>query len=260
VPRIAHAIEKAARQAKIQVLVNYETTWYRSNHAAYDLVRQNAIGEIRKIVVHDGHQGPKEIGVGPEFLGWLTDPKLDGGGALYDFGCYGADLATWMMDDEATIILTYPRAQAIIQASWNWPFGRKDMEVYGQTGYVITVRNDDLRVRLAKKDEEQVTGQPLAAPFDDSLSLLRAVVLGGVAPDPLSSLATNVIVSEILTRHGARRLRENPWAWRVVGCRLRKRVRRGTEATGAVSLAPRRGLRARARCRGTLVPKVPQSA
>jgi predicted dehydrogenase len=217
----AHAIEKAARQAKIQVLVNYETTWYRSNHAAYDLVRQNAIGEIRKIVVHDGHQGPKEIGVGPEFLGWLTDPKLDGGGALYDFGCYGADLATWMMDgerpstvtavtqqikpdlyprvdDEATIILTYPRAQAIIQASWNWPFGRKDMEVYGQTGYVITVRNDDLRVRLAKKDEEQVTGPPLAAPFDDSLSLLRAVVLGGVAPDPLSSLATNVIVSEIL--------------------------------------------------------------
>jgi predicted dehydrogenase len=217
----AHAIEKTARQAKIPVLVNYETTWYRSNHAAYDLVRQKAIGEIRKLVVHDGHQGPKEIGVGPEFLGWLTDPQLDGGGALYDFGCYGADLATWMMegerpstvtavtqqikpevyprvDDEATIILTYPRAQAIIQASWNWPFNRKDMEVYGQTGYAITVRNDDLRVRLAGKDEEQVTGPPLAAPFDDSLSLLRAVVRRGVAPDPLSSLTTNVIVSEIL--------------------------------------------------------------
>jgi scyllo-inositol 2-dehydrogenase (NADP+) len=217
----AYAIQKAARQAKIQVLVNYETTWYPSNHAAYDLVRQKAIGEIRKIVVHDGHQGPKEIGVGPEFLGWLTDPKLDGGGALYDFGCYGADLATWMMegerpqtvtavtqqikpdlyprvDDEATIILTYPRAQAIIQASWNWPFGRKDMEVYGQTGYVVTVRNDDLRVRLAGKDEEPATGQPLPAPLEDSLSLLRAVVLRGVAPDPLSSLETNVIVSEIL--------------------------------------------------------------
>jgi predicted dehydrogenase len=74
------AIAKAARQARIQVLVNDETTWYPSNHAAYDPVRQKAIGEIRKIVVHDGHQGPKEIGVGPEFLGWLTDPKLDGGG------------------------------------------------------------------------------------------------------------------------------------------------------------------------------------
>src|SRR5437660_3265378 len=94
----AHAIEKAARAGKIQVLVNYETTWYRSNQAVYDLVHENAIGEIRKIVVHDGHSGPKEIGVGPEFLSWLTDPKLNGAGALFDFGCYGADLATWLMD------------------------------------------------------------------------------------------------------------------------------------------------------------------
>src|ERR1700693_4360741 len=64
----AHAIEKAAREGKIQVLVNYETTWYRSNQAAYDLVHDNGIGEIRKIVVHDGHGGPKEIGGGPGFL------------------------------------------------------------------------------------------------------------------------------------------------------------------------------------------------
>src|SRR6267378_1602251 len=172
----ARAIEKAARAGKIQVLVNYETTWYRSNQAAYDLVHQNAIGEIRKIVVHDGHQGPKEINVGPEFLGWLTDPKLNGGGALFDFGCYGADLATWLMDgrrpdsvtavtqqikpdvyprvdDEATLVLTYPHAQAIIQASWNWPFSRKDMEVYGQRGYAITVGRDAVRVRLPEKQE-----------------------------------------------------------------------------------------------------------
>src|SRR5712664_3475509 len=129
----ARAIEEAARAGKIQVLVNYETTWYRSNQAAYDLVHEKAIGEVRKVVVHDGHYGPKEIGVEPEFLSWLTDPKLNGGGALFDFGCYGADLMTWLMNgqhpetvtavtqqikpdvyprvaDEATIILTYPKA------------------------------------------------------------------------------------------------------------------------------------------------------
>jgi hypothetical protein len=33
------------------------------------------------------------------------------------------------VDDEATIILTYLHAQGILQASWNWPFDRKDMEV-----------------------------------------------------------------------------------------------------------------------------------
>ncbi len=217
----ARAIASAAHKAKIQVLVNYETTWYRSNHTAYDLVHEGALGDVRKVVIHDGHEGPKEINVQPEFFAWLTDPKLDGGGALYDFGCYGADLMTWLMDgqrpttvttvtqqikpeiysrvdDEATIILTYPKAQAIIQASWNWPFGRKDMEIYGRTGYAITVRNDDLRVRLKGKEEEPMTGKPIPAPFNDSLSMLRAVVLDGATPDSPSSLETNVIVSEIL--------------------------------------------------------------
>ncbi|MFZ0731581.1 MAG: Gfo/Idh/MocA family oxidoreductase [Candidatus Sulfotelmatobacter sp.] len=218
----ALAIQKAAHSAHIHVLINYETSWYRSNHAAYDLVREGALGDIRKVVVHDGHKGPKEIGVQPEFLAWLTDPKLDGGGALFDFGCYGADMMTWLMDgerpqtvtavtqqmkpqiysrvdDEATIILTYPKAQAIIQASWNWPFDRKDMEVYGQSGYVITVKRDDIRLRRADdKQERQLAAKPIAPPYDDELSYFRAVVLDGAKEDPLSSLDTNVTVTEIL--------------------------------------------------------------
>src|SRR4030081_2970720 len=48
----ARAIQQAAKEGKIHVVVNYETTWYRSNRAASDLVRQNALGDIRKIVVH----------------------------------------------------------------------------------------------------------------------------------------------------------------------------------------------------------------
>ena len=217
----AHAMANAAHQGKIPVLVNYETTWYRSNRAAYELAHEKAIGDIRKMVVHDGHRGPKEIGVQPEFLAWLTDPEKNGAGALFDFGCYGADLVTWLManrrpitvtavtqqikpdiyprvDDEATIILTYPSAQAIIQASWNWPFDRKDLEVYGQTGYAITVARDDVRVRLQGKEEQQITAQPIPPPEDDSLSYLRSVVLQGRTPDGPSSLETNVIVTEIL--------------------------------------------------------------
>ena len=96
----ALAIQKAAQQGKIHVLVNYETSWYRSNHAAYELVHEGSIGEVRKVVIHDGHRGPKEIGVQPEFLAWLSDPKLNGAGALFDFGCYGADLMTWLMDGQ----------------------------------------------------------------------------------------------------------------------------------------------------------------
>ena len=218
----ALAMQKAAGEGKIHVLVNYETSWYRSNHAAYDLVHDGSLGDVRKVVVHDGHKGPKEIGVEPEFLAWLTDPKLNGAGALFDFGCYGADLMTWLMngetpqtvtavtqqikpeiyshvDDEATIVLTYPKAQAIIQASWNWPFDRKDMEVYGATGSAITVKRDDVRVRRAGEEQETlVAAKAIPAPYDDSMTYLRAVVLDGAAEDPLSSLSTNVIVTEIL--------------------------------------------------------------
>jgi predicted dehydrogenase len=217
----AQAMADAAQRGRIHVLVNYETTWYRSNHAAYDLVREGALGDIRKIVVHDGHRGPQEINVQPEFLAWLTDPKLNGAGALFDFGCYGADLSTWLMngrrpesvtavtqtvkpdvypkvDDEAVIVLKYPKAVAIIQASWNWPFDRKDMEVYGQNGYVITVARDDLRLRRPGGDEQFVKAKPLVPPYDDALSEFRAVTSDDAKPDGLASLATNLIAMEIL--------------------------------------------------------------
>jgi len=218
----ALAIKRAADTAHIHVLVNYETTWYPSNNAVYQLVRDGAIGDIRKVVVHDGHKGPKEINVEPEFLSWLTDPARNGAGALFDFGCYGADLMTWLMqgavpitvtavtqqfkpqiyphvDDEATVILTYPKAQAILQASWNWPFDRKDMEVYGETGEAITVRRDDLRVRRKGDDAERQQSAPaLTAPYNDSISYLIAVVSGEIKPTGLSALDTNVIVVRIL--------------------------------------------------------------
>lgn len=217
----ALVVQSAAQSAKIHVLVNYETSWYRSNHAAYALAHDGSLGEIRKVVVHDGHKGPKEIGVQPEFLSWLTDPALNGGGAVFDFGCYGADLMTWLMDgqrpqtvtavtgqikpeiyprvdDEATIVLTYPKAQAILQASWNWPIDRKDMEVYGQTGQLITVKRDDIRVHRAGGSEEQITARPIPPPYDDELAYLRAVIVDGAKEDTLSSLETNVTVTEIL--------------------------------------------------------------
>jgi glucose-fructose oxidoreductase len=219
----ALAIRETARKYKIHVLVNYETTWYASNKAAYDEVEQGRLGAIRRVVVHDGHQGPKEIGVPPEFLSWLTDPAQNGAGALYDFGCYGVDLMTWLMhgetpltvtavvnhdkpqiypnvDDDATIVLQYPHAQAVIMASWNWPFSRKDMEVYGATGYAITVGPDKVRLRHEHDSEEQLkTAAPLSPPQNNSLSYLAAVLRGELEPKgDLTALDTNVIVMQIL--------------------------------------------------------------
>jgi predicted dehydrogenase len=188
----------------------------------WHLIKQShSAGDIRKMVAMDGHEGPKEIGVGPEFLGWLTDPVKNGAGALFDFGCYGANLMTWMMDnqrpvavtamtqqikphiyahvdDEATILIEYPKAQGIIQASWNWPFNRKDFEVYGEHGYAVAVGGNGLRVRLPGGEEQLRTPDALPPDERDSVSYLRAVVHGKVRPSGLSSLENNMIVTEIL--------------------------------------------------------------
>jgi len=218
----ARAIAAAAREHKVNIIVNYETTWYPGNQAAYALLHaQHTLGEPRKFVVHDGHRGPKEIGCSPAFLEWLTDPVLNGGGALTDFGCYGADLVTWLLDgqrptsvfavtqqikpevypkvdDEATIVVTYPKAQAILQASWNWPFDRKDIEIYGRTGSVFVPRPNLLRVREANVAEVERNAPALSGPEADPLSYLAAVVRGDIKPAGLSSLDVNMIVTEIL--------------------------------------------------------------
>ena len=217
----ARAMHDIAEQAGIHVIVNYETTWYPSHGAMWNIIRENReAGEIRKMVAMDGHQGPKEIGVGPEFLSWLTDPVKNGAGALFDFGCYGANLMTWMMDnqrpvavtaitqrikpqiyarvdDDATILLQYPKAQGIIEASWNWPFSRKDFEVYGEHGYAIATGGNAFKVRLRGQQEE--ARRPAALPPEerDSISYLLAIVRGR-RPSGLSSLANNMIVTEIL--------------------------------------------------------------
>jgi predicted dehydrogenase len=213
----------AAEAAKVHVLVDYETTWYSSNKAAHDLLQQGALGEVRKVVVRDGHHGPVLIHVQPEFLAWLTDPKLNGAGALYDFGCYGADLMTWLMkgeapqtvtavtqhlqperypkvDDEANVILTYPNAVALVEGSWNWPFDIKNMDVYGRTGYAKTILRDHVEVRREGQSAGQTsTADPVKSPYDDPLHYLAAVIRGEVSEDDSpSSMKVNVIVSEIL--------------------------------------------------------------
>jgi predicted dehydrogenase len=220
----ARAIAAATKAGGIQIIVNYETTWYPGNQVAYKMVNEeHEIGDLRKIVVHDGHRGPKEIGCSETFLKWLTDPVLNGGGALNDFGCYGADLITWLMagqrpisvfavtqqikpeiypavEDEATVVLTYPKAQGIIQASWNWPNNRKDMEVYGQSGYVLVPRMTLLRVRKGDAEERELKlpPPPASAPPNDQLAYLVSVSRGEIQPSGLSSLETNLIVTEIL--------------------------------------------------------------
>ncbi len=217
-------MQQAAERGKIHVLVNFETSWYRSVAAAQKLLKAGALGPVVKAVFRDGHQGPIRIGVGPEFLPLLIDPKLTGGsGALYDFGCYGLDLMTALLDgeeplsvsavtrqlqpdlypqvdDEAVIVVNYRHAVAIVEGSWNWPFSIKQMDVYGRTGYAKTLDGDTLTVRREGANETASTqADAVPPPYDDPLHYLAAVIRGEVSEESsFSSLKTNVTVSAIL--------------------------------------------------------------
>lgn len=219
----ALAIRKVAREYGVHVLVNYETTWYPSNAEVFRDVRTDRLGAIRRVEFHDGQKGPKDMHVGPEFLKWLIDPRKSGGGAIFDFGCYGADLMTVLMHgeaplsvtavalteqpdnypgvgDDATIILRYPTAEAVVEPSWNWTFARKDMAVYGTRGYEVAVNADQIVERFTNDAAEaDITAKALTGDDVGSLQYLKAVI-AGQAPNngQLSSLDTNVIVVQIL--------------------------------------------------------------
>ncbi|MGA9408697.1 MAG: Gfo/Idh/MocA family oxidoreductase [Bacteroidota bacterium] len=224
--KYAERMEELAKKYHIHLLTDYETSWYPSTAKSIQLVNDSDfVGNVRKVIIHDGHQGPKEINVNKEFLDWLTDPVQNGAGALFDFGCYGANLMTCLqkgeepvsvtavtrqfkpdvypkVDDDATVIVDYPDAQCVLMPSWNWPFNRKDMEIYGVSGYIIDVDNSTMHLRNRNMSAErtiQVTSKDVQV--DEDPFSYFADVLNGKIKVPeygLYSLENNVLVIKIL--------------------------------------------------------------
>lgn len=217
-----------AEKYQVPLLVNYETSWYESTYEAKTLLDSGRIGSLTKMVFNTGHPGPKEIGCSPEFLAWLTDPILNGGGALTDFGCYGANIATWLLkgqtplrvscvakqskplvypkvDDDTTIVLDYSKHQVVIQASWNWSHNRKDMQIYGSQGYIDNKNASQMYLMEREIEGEKVHLPPAIPPhLKDPFRLLYEVVFYDfkLPRHSLYSVENNLIVNKILSLAG----------------------------------------------------------
>lgn len=206
----------------IHLLTNYETSWYASVHEARRLTREGGwYTPVRRAVFRHGHRGPVEIGCSPEFLDWLTDKGQNGAGALFDFGCYGANLMTWLregeaptsvfatahtnkpdlypdVDDDSTIVLTYPDAVAVVQGSWSWTHDNKSMDLYSPRGSIHCQKWDAMQIRRPDAEPRETTPDPRPQPFGDEWAYLHALVRGDADIDPLSSLENNLVVVRIL--------------------------------------------------------------
>lgn len=221
----AHEMEKLANQAGIKVMVNYWNAWVASTHELYHRVRDNQLGPVQRIIVQYGHQGPKEIGVSKYFADWLYDPVKNGGGAIMDFGCYGAEWAVWLkgrparvsavtqklkvdqhnaVDDDATIVLDYPDGTAIVEASWDWPYNMGQVQVFGSKGSLLATAKDLFfrspsdSVAKVGLDGERVTLDPTMHETSNPISyFVDSIRNNKPIEDPLS-MKLNVQVMEIL--------------------------------------------------------------
>jgi predicted dehydrogenase len=221
----AREMERLAREANIKLMVNYWNAWVPSSHDIFHRVRAGEVGPIQRIIVQYGHRGPKEIGVTQQFANWLYDPVKNGGGAIMDFGCYGAELSLWLkgrpsrvyattrklkveqnnkVDDDATIVLDYPDATSVIEASWDWPYGKEQVEVFGPKGSLVA-HHDSLLYRSANAhgpnvppDGESVTLDPLPKETSNPVTYFVDCIRNDKPIDDPVSAQLNVQVLEIL--------------------------------------------------------------
>jgi predicted dehydrogenase len=176
-------MERLAEKAGIKLMINYWNAWTASSHALFhQVVMSNELGPVQKIIVQYGHQGPKEIGVSQQFAEWLYDPVKNGGGAIMDFGCYGAEWAVWLkgrptrvyatahklkteqhnqVDDDATMVIEYPDATVIVEPSWDWPYGMDRVYVFGPKGSLLATR-DQLFSRTSQSSATSPDGEAVA--------------------------------------------------------------------------------------------------
>jgi predicted dehydrogenase len=180
----AREMLRLSRSSGVKLMVNYWNAWAAPTPALLARVRAGEVGPVQKIVVEYGHAGPKEIGVSEQFAEWLYDPDKNGGGAIVDFGCYGAEWALWLkgrparvfavtkklkteqrnhVDDDATLVLDYPDGTAILEASWDWPYGMDRVKVFGPKGSLLAT-GKELLFRAANEDPGKagLEGKPVS--------------------------------------------------------------------------------------------------
>jgi predicted dehydrogenase len=219
----AREMERLADKAGIKLMVNYWNAWVAPSYELFHRVKSGEIGPVQRIIVQYGHQGPKEIGISKEFGDWLYDPAKNGGGAIMDFGCYGAEWALWLkgrpsrvyattrklktdqhnqVDDDATIVLDYPDATVTIEPSWDWPYGMDRVYVFGSKGSYLATQND-LFFRQSAQSSENLNGERLVIPpvgreTSNPISyMIERIRDNKPIDDPLSA-QLNVQVMEIL--------------------------------------------------------------
>ena len=150
----AEALITAARKSGRPLMVNWPTAWRPALRHGLALASEGVVGEPVQLSHRGGHSGPREYGCSEQFCAWLYDPARNGGGALVDYCGYGSILARTLLgrpaavtavaahlrkeglpaEDNAVVVLRYPRALAVLEGSWT--------QIGGEPGFAVIVYGD----------------------------------------------------------------------------------------------------------------------
>ncbi len=198
----AQRMASAAAKAGIALAVNWPITWLPTFRRLKQLLDEGAIGDVWELkwrnpaslgpLAHGStHPGATvisgEVSDAEKGREWWHQESA-GGGALLDYGCYGACLASWLLpspptsvqclkanlmsgygdaEDNAVMMLRFPKAIGILEASWTTvhegvPYGPI---LYGAKGTIVVDGSNILvyRERRAKVPSAIETGDPLPA-------------------------------------------------------------------------------------------------
>jgi len=166
----------AARTAGTSLMVNWPFAWLPQLQKAFEMVQAGEIGQLFQTKYRSAHAGPKELGCTPYFYNWLYDAELNGAGALMDYCCYGAALARYLLgqpsrvngimghcvkdyitlDDNAVIVMQWPRAIAITEASWTQIGHLTSYQalIYGSEGTLVVEPGANGKLLLANQAHE----------------------------------------------------------------------------------------------------------
>ncbi len=155
----AEALLAAAGKTGLPLMVNWPTAWRPALRYGLTLASEGVVGDAIQVSHRGGHAGPREFGCSPQFSEWLYDPKRNGGGALVDYCGYGALLCQLVLgrpvgvtavtlpprkpdlaaEDNAVVVLSYPRALGLLEASWTQIGGEPAfaMIVFGDRGTLL---------------------------------------------------------------------------------------------------------------------------
>jgi len=146
----ASLMVKEAEKAGKLFGVSYYRRAYPKLVRAKQLLESGAIG--KPLLIEATYHGWLES----EERGWLRDPKMAGGGPLYDVASHRIDAANFLLgkperavglrsnalhelkvEDSATVVIGYDGgAHAVVDARWNSRVGRDEFRVVGTDGAI----------------------------------------------------------------------------------------------------------------------------